>query len=221
MSYENSTSNRPRFSNTSGRTRKFSCITYLSELQLKLKLLEHSNQIRCYAYAYHDKDTKEDGTLKEPHFHLIIITWNTCTCSSVRRWFSGYIDANGLDITTTAQKCSDPLAQYDYLTHNTPEAKAMGKYQYDKSIVQTNDKDGYFNASEQSEYDNITLAAEMLLKGVSVQDCGKRFGRDFILHYGTIRKYVNDVLRCQKYNHTLEYILDEEYEKEIERLNNV
>lgn len=210
MSNENSTVNRP-LKCVSSRSRKFSCITYLSEIQLKVCLTKHISQIRCYAYAFHDKDIKEDGSLKEPHFHLIIITYNTCTLSAIRRWFSGYVDKNG-DITTTAQKCSDVFKMYDYLTHNTPECVALNKYRYDKSIVITNDV-RYFQASSESEYDNILLASEMLLKGEKVQDVAKIFGRDFIIHYNTIKSYVNDVLRFRKYNMSLEDVLEYEYEK--------
>ena len=225
MSNENSTSNSPRRrirvggNAPSGRSRKFSCITYLSEMQLKVCLMRHINQIRVYAYAYHDKDTKEDGTLKEPHIHLIIVTHNTCSISSIRRWFGGYVDNKGMEITTTAQACSDVFSMYDYLTHNTREAREAGKYQYDKSIIQTNDTDGYFMASEESEYDSITLATEALLKGVSPRDLGKRYGRDFILHYNAIKQYTNDILRCQKYNMTFEDILEHEYQLEIAELN--
>ena len=201
------------------RARKFSCITYLSELQLKICLQSHCNQIRTYAYAYHDKDVKEDGTLKEPHIHLILVTYNTCTVSAVRRWFSGYVDNRGNDITTTGQICSDVFTMYDYLTHNTKEAKIEGKYQYDNSIIKTNDKSGYFRASEESEYDNITLATEMLLKGYSVRELGKIFGRDFILHYNTIKQYANDIIRHEKHNMTFEDVVDREYEMEILALN--
>ncbi len=232
MSNENSTTNIPRLSNqprrirrgsssSTGRARKFSCITYLSELQLQVCLLAHAEQIRCYAYAYHDKDVREDGTLKEPHIHLIIVTYNTCTVSAIRRWFKGYVDKNG-DITTTAQICNDVFEMYDYLTHSTKEAREQGKYQYEKDIVKCNDtaiKTRYFQASAESEYDNITLATEMLLKGEKVRDLGKIFGRDFILHYSAIKNYCNDVLRFCKYGDTFEDILEKEYETEIELLN--
>lgn len=210
MSNENSTSNAPRrryirtgANAPSGRSRKFSCITYLSEMQLKVCLMRHINQIRVYAYAFHDKDTKEDGTLKEPHIHLIIVTHNTCSISSIRRWFGGYVDEKGMEITTTAQACSDVFSMYDYLTHNTREAREAGKYQYDKSIIKTNDRDGYFLASEESEYDSITLATEALLNGANIRDLGKRYGRDFILHYGQIIQYVSDI--CEWERHKREY----------------
>lgn len=175
----------------SGRYRKFSLITYLHEVQLRRVLVEHSNQIRAYAYAYHDKDVNEDGTLKEPHTHLIIVTYNACTLSAVRRWFSGFV-LDGKDVTTTAQKCTDEYEMYEYLIHNTVPAKAAGKYQYDAKIRQSNNH-GYFKADEVSSWDNIQLACEMLLQGVSVHDCGKKFGRDFILHYRQIKDYLCDV----------------------------
>lgn len=232
MSNETSTVNSPRkkqakastrvrrgASPNSGRSRKFSCITYLSEEQLKVKLLEHSNQIRIYAYAYHDKDTKEDGSLKTPHFHVVLVLYNPCTISAVRRWFSGYCDDNG-DITTTAQICSDVYQSYDYLTHSTKEAKAQGKFQYDKKIIKTNDKSRYFQAGSEAEFDNITLATEMLIKKQSgIRDVAKIFGRDFIVHYGTIRQYLNDVIRCENHNMSLEDVFEREYELEIIDLN--
>lgn len=193
MSNETVSTNRPlhKLKGGSGRYRKFSLITYLHEVQLRRVLVEHSNQIRVYAYAYHDKDVKEDGTLKEPHTHLIIITYNACTLSAVRRWFSGFV-LDGKDVTTTAQKCTDEFEVYEYLIHNTLAAKAAGKYQYDPSIRQSNNPQ-YFKANEESNWDNIQLACEMLLKGTSVHDCGKKFGRDFILHYRQIKDYLCDV----------------------------
>ncbi len=223
MSNENSTTNVPRRirvgSNAkSGRARKFSCITYLSEDQLKVCLLQHSLQVRYYAYAYHNKDLKEDGTPKEPHIHLVLVTYNTCSVSAIRRWFSGYVDSNG-EITTTAQICNDVFSMYDYLTHNTKECREQGKYLYDKSIIETNDKQGYFRASAESEFDNITLASEMLIKGKEVQEVAKIFGRDFIIHYNTIKSYVNDVLRQRKYGISLEQELEREFELEIYKLN--
>lgn len=193
MSNETSTSNRPplKLKNSSGRYRKFSCITYLDEEWLKLRLLQHERQIRAYAYAYHDKDVKEDGTLKESHIHLLIVTYNACSLSAIRRWFDGFVQ-DGKDVTTTAQKMTDEYEMFKYLTHDTLTARAENKYRYDKSIVKSNDL-GYFKANEQSNYDNIQLACEMLLKGTSLHDCGRMFGRDFILHYRAIKDYLCDV----------------------------
>lgn len=217
MSNENSTTNIPRRIRVggnplSGRSRKFSCITYLSEQQLLLSLMRHTNQIRSCAYAFHDKDVREDGTLKEPHYHLVIVTYNTCTLSSVRRWFSSFYDNNG-EITTTAQICSDVFSMFDYLTHNTNECREQNKYLYDSSIVQIIGEKDYFQCSERSSYDNITLACELLLSGKSVHDCGRIFGRDFILHYGAIKNYLTDVYATENENlvGSLDDVLKSEY----------
>ena len=191
MSNETSTTNSPRLNRVVTRSRKFSCITYLNETQLNVCLVQHSTQIRAYSYAFHDKDAREDGTLKEPHFHLIIVTYHPCTLSAIRRWFSGYVDSNG-DITTTAQNCSDVYSMFDFLTHSDKDSKLAGKYQYDKSIIVSNDLN-FFNANSRSDYDNILLASEMLLEGYSVRELGQRFGRDFILNYSKIKKYLCDV----------------------------
>lgn len=221
MSNENNTTNSPRkrlVRNSVSRSRRFSCITYLTELQLKACILRHINQIRYYAYAYHDKDVREDGTLKIPHFHIILVTYNTCTLSAIRRWFSGYTDING-DINTTSQICSDVYTMYDYLTHTTKEAIDSGKFVYDKSIVKTNDTDGFFRANEESEYDSITLALENLIKGTDIHTLCKRYGRDFILHYNAIKQVYSDITRCDKYNMTLDDILQEEFENNLLEMN--
>ena len=189
MSNEKDTVNFPR--SHGGRYRKFSCITYLTEDMLSICLLKHLRQIRVYAYALHDKDVDSNGELKQPHFHLILITYNTCTISAVKRWFNGYVDING-DINTFVEKCNDEYAQFDYLSHNTKECIAKGKYLYDKSIVKTNDRE-YFDAVLKSDFDTVTLATEMLLDGRPVREVGQIFGRDFILRYPAIRRYIADI----------------------------
>lgn len=222
-------SNRPRSyyrvggSVRSGRSRKFSLITYLDKGFLDVILLKHQEQVRVYAYAYHDKDKREDGTLKEPHIHLVLVTYNAHTCSSIRRWFSGIHDDKGLEITTTCQICSDVFEMYDYLTHSTVQSRLDGKYPYDKSIICTNDVQGvssYFRGDDCADYDSITLACEELLKGAKIRDLGKRYGRDFILHYNTIKQYVSDVRSCQKYDQSFEELLDHEYELELRKISN-
>lgn len=224
MSNETSSTNRPpklsvSRGSSSSRYRYFSCVTYLDTLRFELALMAHSRQIRAYAYAYHDKDVKEDGTPKEPHLHFVIVTYTTCTESAVQRWFGRPLDDKGQEINTFVQHVTGNIYErFDYLTHNTPEARALGKYQYDKEIVKSNDF-GYFKADERSNYDNITLASEMLLHGDSVHNVAKIFGRDFILHYNSIKNYVNDVMIHRKYHSNLEKELERVYDTELSILN--
>lgn len=203
----------------STRSRKFSLISYLNEEQLQKCLLSHGCQIRCYEYIFHDKDVFDDidekknpehisGTLKVPHYHILLVTFNPCTVSAVRKWFKGYIDSNG-EITTTAQVMSDVYAMDEYITHDDKESIARGKYRYPRSLVKCSDE-SYFQAKLSSEFDNSTLAVEMLLRGVPIRQVMKIFGKDFTYHYSQIKQVVNDIQVCEKHNikdmgHLLDY----------------
>lgn len=201
------------------RSRKFSCITYLNETQLNACLSKHFNQIRAYEYIFHDLDTWTEydeeknpshvcGHLKEPHFHLIIVTFHQCTISAIRKWFSGFVDENG-DITTTAQVVSDIDALDEYLTHRDKKSRAEGKVLYPlENIVSSDPK--YFGSYLERDYDNSTIAVELLLKGVPIKTIAQMFGKDFIYHYSQIKQVVNDIQVCEKHNikdiaHLLDY----------------
>ncbi|MBP3608269.1 MAG: hypothetical protein J6J11_08125 [Treponema sp.] len=190
-------------------SRKFSLISYLNEEQIQKCLLSHGCQIRCYEYIYHDKDVFDEidekknsehkaGTPKEPHYHILIVTFNQCTVSAVRKWFKGYVDSNG-EITTTAQVMCDVYSMDEYITHDDKESIARGKFRYPRSAVKCSDIN-YFQAKLESEYDNSTLIVEMLLRGVSIRQIVKMFGKDFIYHYSQIKQVVNDIQVCEKHN---------------------
>lgn len=48
---------------------------------------QHAKAIKMLAYILHDKDKKEDGTPKEPHFHVLITTIYPVAVSTVANWF--------------------------------------------------------------------------------------------------------------------------------------
>lgn len=190
-------------------SRKFGLTSYLNEEQLLKCLLSHLMQIRCYEYIYHDKDLWDEidekenplhkaGTPKEPHFHLIIVTYNQCTVSAVRKWFRGYVDSNG-PINTLCQYCTD-IDELDlYLTHEDKKSLSRGKYIYSRSLVVSSDKN-YFDAKIERQYDNSVLAVEMLLRGVPIRQVMKIYGKDFIYHYSQIKQVVDDIQVCEKHN---------------------
>lgn len=193
----------PQIKNNSGRSRKFCCISYLNEFQIIKCLSEHLSQIRAYAYILHDKDTFNEkdekknpdnraGELKISHYHLIIVTYNACTVSAVKRWFSGYVDSNG-PINTNVEICNDIYAYDDYLTHEDKKSLAENKVIYDRENVVYSNKP-YFQAHESANYDNSVLAVEMLLKGVPLRTVYQIFGKDVIYHYSQIKNVVRDTL---------------------------
>lgn len=179
------------------RCRNFSLISYLDITKLKLVLEEHKLQIRYFAYILHDKDTTngEGGELlpKEPHFHLILITYNATTVSAVRRWFGGWVDSQGKDINTLGQECKDIYNAYDYLYHRfEPD-----KYQYDSEDIVSNCREHFFGAN--SDFDNATEMLFDLVKGVSYRKMALKYGKDFIYHYNQLRTLAYDMImeeRC-------------------------
>lgn len=187
MSNENSATNRPP-----KRYRTFALITYLSELHLKMVLLQHDNQIRAYAYILHDKDLTEQGTPKEVHIHLLIKTVNTCTVEAVKKWFKGFTDEKGLPINTLAQPMHDITSSFDYLTHDTEQSRAEGKYQYPKTDIVSNDIE-FWESNEKQDQDNITLAIIDLMNGLPLSLVAIKYGRDFIIHYQSIKLLLNDI----------------------------
>ena len=187
MSNENSTTNSPL-----RRYRNFCLMTYLNEQQIKTVLSGHDRQLKAHAYITHDKDKNELGQPKEVHAHLLLALVNATTVDAVRNWFKGFNDSKGLPINTLAQPMHDISGCFEYLTHNTEAAKAEGKYIYDDSCVKgCNIK--YFQDTTLQEVDNLTLALEDLMNGIPLIEIAKRYGRDFIVHYGHIKTLYNDI----------------------------
>ncbi len=201
-----------KVTSSTARVRKFDLISYLSEDILKVCLMNHRHQIRVCAYALHDKDVYfEDvytdsgelkhtaGELKEPHFHIVLVTHCTCTVSAVRRWFYGWYDDKGEMINTLGQKALDVNYCYDYLTHSDTKSRMEGKYLYAESIIRCNDH-SYFKGDPKSEWDNSQLIIDSMLSGVDYQTLRHRFGRDFILNFDKYKYYCEQEEVYGKYN---------------------
>ncbi len=189
MSNEKDTVNRPP---TTKRTRSFALSTYLTKSQVADVLYRHDRQIRAYAYIEHNRDTNEDGTPKDRHIHILLHLVNASTVDRVRDWFKGYTDTLGLPVNTLGQVMHDISSSFEYLTHETEQAKAEGKFIYDKSEVVSNDIK-YFQDNTLYDEDNITLALGELCAGVSLLEVARKYGRDFIIHYQSVKMLYNDI----------------------------
>lgn len=171
------------------RFRNFCLITYLTEDDLVTCLNNHQSSIRGFEYIYHDKDLKEDGTPKESHFHVNLILYSPRKLADVRRWFSGGKDINGLPANTLGQICMDIGASHDYLTHK----EHLDKFQYNSEDIVSSDSSLFERKSE--FFDDVSwLALNDMLEGVPLQDIAKRYGRDFIYHYGHIKQVYVDIV---------------------------
>lgn len=92
-------------------------------------ILNTSDKIRNYAYILHDKDKKEDGTAKPPHYHIMVRFTDAYKLKTIVGIFDNLIPEQYFE--GIKGRWGDALA---YLTHsNAPE-----KYQYDPAAVVSN-----------------------------------------------------------------------------------
>ena len=87
----------------------------------------------------HDKDVKDDGSLKKGHYHLLVAYSSATTLNNIRSWFK----TCGLPESElhSVRVCASGVSYFRYLTHlDNPE-----KVQYDcKDIRVFNDSDELF-----------------------------------------------------------------------------
>jgi hypothetical protein len=174
------------------QSRKFCLTTYYDVDNVKaiLEELQLDGVVQHWALQLHDKDLKDDGTPKENHVHIILITYKKTTCNKVRAMFYGCTPDGQQAVNTLAQICENLDGAFDYLTHNTPQARADGKYQYSMSDTET-DFDPFWceKGLESREVDTLTQAVFDFASGcLSHTDLLKRYGRDFIINYRSVRE---------------------------------
>lgn len=185
---------------------------------IDLVLLSHKEQIRVYAYAYHDKDIYLDGDregeIKEPHYHILLVTYNQHTVSAVRRWFWGFYDSEEKLINTLGQVCKDKYAYYDYLTHSDPQSIAEGKYQYSKDIIVCNDKK-HFSGHISSDYDSAQLIITDMLNHTPYEVMWKKYGRDFILNFDKYKFFCDQLCIYEKFDIENEFCVNARMKREL------
>ncbi len=86
-----------------------------------------------YAYILHDKDKKEDGSEKKPHFHIVIQTQSPVNLIVVAERFD--IMPNFIDIPKGRNSFGDCC---EYLTHENPKEQEKGKHLYNDSEIRAN-----------------------------------------------------------------------------------
>lgn len=175
------------------RSRNFALISYLDEIQIQMVLCEHANHIKACAYIYHDKDTRDDGELKEPHYHVLLCLYNQRYESSVHNWFLRFENADGELINTHTQVCRDIMNTYRYLTH----ANAKDKVQYSREDIKGVNLD-YFKDLDKQDEDSALSALNDLLNGCSCRQVFDRYGRDAIYHINALMQAYILVKREEK-----------------------
>lgn len=85
-----------------------------------------------YAYCVHDKDVQGDGDDRKAHVHIMVAWPNTTTYKAALETFKG-LSAPGAQCVNTCQKVQNVRYMYDYLIHDTDDARKKHKHQYARS----------------------------------------------------------------------------------------
>lgn len=111
---------------TNNRNHQYSLVVYeKSDLN---KLLKYN--VKRYAYIYHNKDKNEDGTDKEPHFHLFL------SFNSPRRQL--WLDTFKAFTKTKGNIMCEPCRDVDNLILYFLHKKHPEKHQYKQSAIKAN-----------------------------------------------------------------------------------
>lgn len=199
------------------RSRNFRLITYTDKLGIDLVVAMHLNQIKAYSAIYHDNDiwsaddekldsNHKEGTLKEPHYHIVLCLYNATTVSAVRRWFYGIKDNDGNVVNTLGQVSKDINADYDYLTHTDPKSILSNKPIYDSNLIFGHNL-SYFKGSAQCMFDTSQHIIEDMLKGTSYEIMWRRYGRDFILNFNKYKDFCDNLNLYGSYDKETEFVV--------------
>lgn len=118
----------------------YNCENLISELA--------SQHITFAVSPIHDKDLKEDGSPKKPHFHLLVAYPNATTLNN----FKSLFEICGMQKSDLhmIEFCNSGVGYYRYLTHKDNPEKA----QYEDSEIRIfNDYNGIFEKFQKTEKD--------------------------------------------------------------------
>lgn len=149
----------------------------------------------------HDKDKSKDGGFKKAHYHGVYIANNPVTSESVRNKLKAVLSTKKEECKAIAMVQIVHVAVenvYLYLTHESKDAKAKGKYIYPKSeIKHINNFDIERYITIDVETKNMVLTTLLLIiKENSIPNVldlhdfiekeGQNYGIDMNLYFSTI-----------------------------------
>ena len=141
-----------------------------------------------FAYILHDRDVKEDGTLKDPHYHFLFVLRRSRRLADIQSCLKKTLQGNVM-----LQSCHSVSCAYAYLTHENDDSKVH----YDESSIVSSSDSSFWKADTSSNVtdkssDTIMSAYFDLLNSMPLPECAKKYGRDFIIHYNHIKSLLLD-----------------------------
>lgn len=149
---------------------------------------DNNSVVDEYAYILHDRDFKDDGTSKEPHFHFLFVLRRSRRLADIQSCMKKSLQGNVM-----LQSCHSVSGAYGYLTHENDDSKVH----YDESSIVSSADSSFWKADMSStdggkSCDTIMCAYLDLLNSMPLTDCAKKYGRDFIIHYNHIKSLLLD-----------------------------
>ena len=135
-----------------------------------------------YAFIFHDKDLKENGELKEPHFHILVYRKDGFRLTNAVNCFSQ---------NTLVQPARSRCKSYDYLTHkNNPD-----KAQYSPTAISE------YHRCEKNTFVHTTAEiresqfAQMMvdLRQLTRYELACKYGRDYMLNCDRYHRFMEKV----------------------------
>lgn len=164
----------------------FKGVTYLSEETLREKL--RHKDIKQWAYIEHDKDKNEDGTQKEPHKHLLVITKANKSIDAMRRIFESE------EGNTLFKPIDEIQHDYRYLTHKDDETK----YQYESENIKTSSLEYWAKVSKDEDTESRTnedFINDLEDPTKTRRDLAIKWGRDYMKNFRSYELFVHTMQR--------------------------
>lgn len=150
------------------------------DLGALVDFVDKSSYVEHYAYVCHDMDDNET------HYHFLLCLTRSRRLSDVLNSIKKEGSSNVL-----VESCFSPSSIVRYFTHaDNPE-----KFQYSDNAIVSDVDLSYFDSllrEKPVKEDNVLNAFLDLTEGMPVLDCGKKYGRDFIIHYNHIKELLLD-----------------------------
>lgn len=170
------------------RTRCWSLVLYEDPLKVFSSLLSECSH---YAFAFHEHDLRSDGSLKEPHYHLIVCLSNAKTFSALKIYYSGEENLFGEPVRIRNKA-------FRYLRHlDDPD-----KYQYPLDVVVSDDIKYWENLDpnsvSSSDGEKTLSMLDDILAHLPYRELVSRYGRDLVKNFATYRAFAIQMLADER-----------------------
>lgn len=170
------------------RNRNWCLITYHSEDTIRAVLFANKSRIRHYAYILHDKDTKEDGSPQEVHFHILLQFNNALSLSAVRNLFPK-------EQNTLGQAMRDKADCFVYLDHSD----CPDKFHYDHRSIKSDDLRYWENVECGGDNEEKLMGIlDDILSHVPLREIARRYGRDVVIYYSRYKEFAIEMADEEK-----------------------